>query len=105
MSKALVGRRADVEVGSLDIGHQVEAERAPIYGITYDRKSDLVEVALEQVDHLIARPVQINVDYSLGRVAAIEVIDADNVKQIIRLKDPLALPTPQQQSGASPEES
>ena len=52
-TRTLVGKRAEIEVASLDIGDQIEAEWAPLIGITYDHKDDLIEVAVEGVDHLI----------------------------------------------------
>jgi Family of unknown function (DUF5335) len=38
MSKALVGMRAEIEVASLALGDQIEAEWLPLLGITYDSK-------------------------------------------------------------------
>ena len=45
-TKSLPGKRAEVEVASLDLGDQIEAEWAPLIGMTYDHKNDLIEVAL-----------------------------------------------------------
>jgi Family of unknown function (DUF5335) len=39
--------RAEIEVASLALGDQVEAEWLPLLGIAYDPKDDLVQVALE----------------------------------------------------------
>jgi hypothetical protein len=94
LSKQLDGLRAEVEVASLDLGDQIAAKWIPILGITYDRKDDLIEVALEGVDHLITMPVSVNVDFEGARVAAIEVTSADGSKQIVKLHEPLALPAP-----------
>lgn len=93
-TKTLVGKRAEIEVASLDIGDQIEAEWAPLIGITYDRKDDLIEVALEGVDHLIRAPREVYVDYEVGSAIAVEIIDSDGTSQIVKLKDPLALPAP-----------
>jgi hypothetical protein len=95
LTKMLPGKTAEVEVASLDLGDQIDAEWAPLIGITYDHKDDLVEVALEGLDHMILKPSQVFVDYGVGGLVAIEVIDADGTQQIIKLKDPLALPAPE----------
>ena len=101
LTRTLVGKRAEVEVASLDLGDQIEAEWAPLIGIVYDPKSDLIEVALEGVDHLILEPRLVYVDYHVGGLIGLEVIDADDARQIIRLKDPLALPAPATRASAA----
>lgn len=93
-SKTATGKRAEVEVASLDLGDQIEAEWAPLIGITYDRKDDLIEVALEGIDHLILYPNEVYVDYDVGGLISLEIIDREDRRQIIKLKDPLALPAP-----------
>ena len=49
LSKTLEGKQAEIEVASLSLGDQVEAEWLPLHGITYDPNDDLVEVALERL--------------------------------------------------------
>jgi hypothetical protein len=95
LTRTLVGKRAEVEVAALDLGDQIEAEWAPLIGISYDPKDDLIEVALESFDHLILEPREVYVDYNVGGVIGLEVIDAGDVRQIVKLKDPLALPAPE----------
>jgi hypothetical protein len=51
VSKALVGKRAEIEVASLALGSQVEAKWLPLLGIAYDLKDDIIEIALEGLDH------------------------------------------------------
>ena len=94
LNKILVGKRAEIEVASLDLGDQVEAEWLPLIGVTYDHKDDLVEVALEGLDHMIRKPREIYVDHNVGDLVAIYILDSDGAHQIIRLKGPLALPAP-----------
>ena len=53
ISKGLTGKRANIEVTGLRIGDQIQAESLPLFGITYDPKDDLVEIAMEGLDHLI----------------------------------------------------
>ena len=101
-TRTLVGKRAEIEVASLDIGDQIEAEWAPLIGITYDHKDDLIEVAVEGVDHLIKAPKEVYVDYDVGGLIAVEIVDSDGTSQIVKLKDPLALPAPGQLPAAEP---
>jgi hypothetical protein len=91
VSKTLVGKQAEIEVASLQIGDQIEAEWVPLLGISYDPKSDIVEVLVEDLDHLIHKPVEIYIDQGPAGLTSLEVIDADDVRQIIRLRDPLML--------------
>jgi hypothetical protein len=84
-SHALVGKRAEIEVASLDLGDQIVAEWLPLRGISYDRKDDVVVIALDGVDHMIRSPREFHADY---------VVDDEDRRQIIRFADPLALPAP-----------
>jgi Family of unknown function (DUF5335) len=94
VSKLLEAKEAEIEVGSLRLGDQIEAEWLPLIGITYDPKDDLVEVALEGLDHMIRRPHEIYIENGVGVLASIEIVDADGVKQIVRFKDELLIPPP-----------
>lgn len=93
-SKGLLGMRAEIEVASLAIGAQIEAEWLPLLGISYDPKDDVVEVALDGVDHLIQKPKEIYIDGGPAGLSGIEIINQDDVREIIRLRDPLMLPPP-----------
>jgi hypothetical protein len=92
MSKGLLGKRAEVEVASLDLGDQITAEWVPLLGITYDSRDDLIDVAFDRANHLIQHPSQIVVDETTEGLASVAVMDAEGVRQIVRLKDPLRLP-------------
>lgn len=95
VSKVMSGKRAEVAVDSLRLGHQVQAEWLPIFGIVYDPKSDIVEVAMEGLDHMIQHPHEVYVDVAAGgQLTSVEVIDEDDERQIISLRDPLMLPAP-----------
>ena len=78
----------------MSLGSQIEAKWLPMLGITYDPKNDLVEVALDGLDHLIPKPRELHVDVGATGLTSIEVIDAEGVQQIIKLRDPLMLPPP-----------
>ena len=81
---------AEIEVASLDLGDQIQAEWLPLIGITYDPNDDVVEVALDGLDHMIHRPREIYMDNEVGRLTSLEIVDADGVRQIVKLKDQAA---------------
>jgi Family of unknown function (DUF5335) len=94
LSQGLLGARAEIEVASLDLGDQIEAEWLPLLGITYDKKDNVLEVALEGVDHMIYGPREIWADLKVGEMMSFDVIDDRDVSQIIKLRQPLMLPSP-----------
>lgn len=99
VSKALIGKRAEIEIASLSLGDQIEAEWLPLIGIAYDPKDDVLEIALEGLDHLIPHPREIYINDAGVLVSNLEVIDQDGTSQIVQLRDPLMLPAPSQASG------
>jgi hypothetical protein len=94
LSRGLIGMRAEIEVASLAVGDQIEAEWLPFLGITYDSKDNVLEIALEGLDHLIKNPKEVWADTGGGALFNFEVIDGEGVSQIIRLREPLMLPAP-----------
>jgi hypothetical protein len=94
LSKTLIGKHAEVEVAALQLGDQVAAEWLPLLGITYDPKDDLVEVALDGLDHMIRGPREINLLQRDGQWSAVQIVDAEDRQHIITLKEPLMLPPP-----------
>jgi hypothetical protein len=92
VSKLLIGKHAEVKIASLSLGDQIEAEWLPLVGIAYDPKDDLVEVALEGMDHMIRKPREIYVEGGPIGLDSVEIVDANGVKQIVQLRDPLMLP-------------
>ncbi len=95
MSDALMGKWAEVEVASLDLGDQVVAEWIPLLGITYDYKDDLVDLSFGgelQLNHLIRNPTRIEIVDDTDGVRSIAITTADGTVQTLKLKDPLRLP-------------
>jgi len=94
VSDLLVGKRAEIEVASLGLGDQIEAEWLPLLGIVYDDKDDIIEIALEDLDHLIRSPREVYIDDGGIALTSLEIVDADGNKQIVQLRDPMMLPAP-----------
>lgn len=94
VSKRLEGQKAELEVVGLDLGDHVEARWIPLYGLVYEPDADVLEIALEGIDHLITHPTDVLVEETLRGLVAIEVISADDTHQILKLREPLPLPVP-----------
>ncbi|MGZ5201345.1 MAG: DUF5335 domain-containing protein [Telluria sp.] len=94
LSKIVVGKQAEIEVASLRLGDQIEAEWVQFLGVSYDPKGDELEILLEGLDHLIPKPREIYVEGGPAALTSIEVIDNDGNQQIVKLRDPLMLPAP-----------
>jgi hypothetical protein len=92
MSKPLLGKWAEVEVASLDLGDQITAEWIPLIGITYDSRDDLVDVALDRANRLIRHPTAIIVEEAPTGLESVAVIDAEGARHFVKLREPLALP-------------
>ena len=84
----------EIEVASLNIGDQIEAEWVPMSGISYDPKDDVVVVELDNgnVMHNIRQPVEFWLDEDDSGVRSFEVKCAEGHLHIIRLKEPKKLP-------------
>jgi hypothetical protein len=92
MSQALLGKRAEIEVASMELGDNIVAEWIPMIGITYDSRDDLLDVALDRANRLIRHPKEIVVEEDGGSLKSVAVLDGDGARQIINLKTPMALP-------------
>ena len=94
ISKFLMGKRAEIEVAALSLGAQVEAEWLPLAGIAYDPKNNVIELALGDLDHIITNPTELYVSEGPQGIDSLEIVDGDSVQHIIKLRDPLSLPSP-----------
>jgi hypothetical protein len=78
---------ASIEIISPTLGDQFEVTAVRLIGLTYDPKSQALEVALEGVDHLIFNPAEIWVlEGDPGFISTLEVIHSDDVKEIIYVR-------------------
>jgi hypothetical protein len=93
-SRGLSGKWADLEIASLQIGAQLEARRLPLLGISYDPKSDVLELLVGELEHLIRAPREFYVDEGLLGLVSLQIVDADGARQIVTLHEPLLLPRP-----------
>jgi hypothetical protein len=88
------GMQAIVEVMSVEFGCQVEIHRLPMFGMSYDPRNDVLELLIGDLDHLIRAPRELYFDDApLGSIA-LQIVDADGVRQIVTLRYPLMLPSP-----------
>jgi len=88
--------RAEVEVEGLDLGDQVTTDPLVIDGLSYDPYNREVVVTATDVplEHHIVDPRDIYVLEELGQPSAIEIVDADGHKQIVRITPLQELPPP-----------
>lgn len=92
VSKMLEGKRVEIEIASLQLGSQLAAEWLPVFGVTYDKKDDLIAIMAEGLDHMIRQPRDVFVEAAGSELISMEVIDGDGVSQIIKFKTPVLLP-------------
>ena len=92
VSVALLGKRAEIEVVSPAVGILIEANWLPAIGIAYDPAEDALKIILDGVDHLVFQPREMYLDFGLGGIQSLGILDQENAWQIVQLRDPLMLP-------------
>ncbi|MGO4705365.1 DUF5335 domain-containing protein [Microvirga sp. 2MCAF38] len=92
VSKSVRGKVAEVQLVSPKLGSQTEARWLPFIGLVYDPKNDTIEIALEGLDHIVRNPTEFYADENAGGLANLEIINADGVREILTLRDPVMLP-------------
>jgi hypothetical protein len=92
LSREIHGQPARLEVASLRIGDQIEAEWSPLRGVTYDPKDDLFEFQFEGVDHLVRHPRTFAVREREGLADSLAVVDDEGAEHIVQFRDPFPLP-------------
>jgi len=95
LSQALEGSDAEIEVASLDLGDRIESEWAPLIGITYDPEDDIIDIALEETDHIVYKPKELIADVDDMEINTLQITDGDGRHHLVRLRDGLMLPAPQ----------
>lgn len=92
MSKIAVGKRTGIEIASPRFGAQLQAEWLPLLGIVYDVKNDTIEIALDDLEHIVYTPQEMYIDDNSLCLSSMEIIDGEGAEHIIRFRDPLMLP-------------
>jgi hypothetical protein len=90
----MLGKRAEIEVVSPADGVLVEVQWLPMIGIVYDPVTDALKIMLDGVDHFVFQPREMYLDFGLGGVQSLGILDNENAWQIVLLRDPLMLPRP-----------
>jgi len=94
VSRGLGAQQAELEVDALGLGSQIGHDWAPVTGISYDPKDDLMDVIIEDLDHMITRPREIWIDEVGTGLGNVEVVDGEGRHHIVKFRSPLALPAP-----------
>ncbi len=77
----------EIQVLSEGMGAQHEISWTPLKGITYDSKSDILEIQIEKLDHLISHPEEIYVnEEDNGWLTGMMVVRRDGEKSIIDIR-------------------
>ncbi|HEX7236419.1 MAG TPA: DUF5335 family protein [Gammaproteobacteria bacterium] len=91
VSRAVAGRRAELDVASLELGDRVEARWLPLLGVVFDPRGDVLEIALDGVGHSIVAPRDIVVEETERGLVALEIVAADDSVEVLRFREPLLL--------------
>ncbi len=94
VSRTLGTQQVEIEVASLDLGDQIEAQWTGLTNISYDPRSGMLDVAGPTLDHRISDPAAVYVQESEDTLHAVEVERRDGANEIIKLSRPLSLPAP-----------
>ena len=92
VSSSLEGKLIKIEVGSLDLGAQIEADSLSLNGLSYDPRGDTFIIATEAIEHNIGSPQQIFIADGDEGINSIDIRCADGTEQILSFSEPLALP-------------
>ncbi|MDH5675604.1 MAG: DUF5335 domain-containing protein [Myxococcales bacterium] len=94
ITRRLQATHVAIEITGADLGAQVQAERLKLTSLDYDPEADLLTIATDVLRHRIHAPAEIRVQDSVDRLDALEIVDADGHRQILRLERLLTLPPP-----------
>ena len=93
LTTQLPGKRAEIEVASMEFGVQTEARWLPIMGVTYDSRMDAFEITLDGLDHMIFRPLEVYAEFGFAGIESLAIVER-NAWQIVVLRAPLMLSPP-----------
>jgi hypothetical protein len=85
LSKDLVGSRSRSVTVSLAVNHEIITQWVPLFGIAYEPKKDLFEIALQNLEHWVHHPQTFYVDEGPKGVAGLDIIDAQGLRHTLSL--------------------
>lgn len=91
VSKAVAGKKVELDVASMELGDRVEARWLPLLGIVFDARGDVLEIALDGLGHSILAPRDLLLEETERGLVAIEVVAADGTVETLRFREPLRL--------------
>jgi hypothetical protein len=89
VSKRLGYNRVELDVASLELGDHVEARWLPLRGIVFDRRADVVEIALDGVGHSILAPRAVHLEETERGLVGVEIVAANDSVETLRFREPL----------------
>jgi len=92
VTKQLKAQMVEVDVASLQLGDQIEADWVRLLGLSYDPHDDAIEIMLDGIDITVPKPREIHFDGTASQWTALDIRDAEGVQHILELKEPLLLP-------------
>ena len=95
LTRQLEGAQAEIEVASLGLGDQIQAQWVSLVGVAYDPKDDILEVAVEGLDHIIRAPTALTAQREGAMVESLAVETRSGERHIVKFRRPLSLPPPE----------
>jgi hypothetical protein len=86
------GECAEIEIAGVHLGDQIATKWLPLFGVTYSRRDDAVEIALKSLCHTIRHPTNIFLEEHSDSLLSICVADREGMPHIVRLSEPLDFP-------------
>ena len=78
---------ADLSIELADGKRLRQVDHVPLIGMSYDTRSDVLDVAVERLDHLIYHPREIRVEEDEEcRIRSMQILDEDGSLQRIRVE-------------------
>ena len=88
LSIELENKTIHVEVTGESIGDLFKARDMILIELTYDNRKDTVKIVCNQLVHLIKSPLTISFQQHQGIINAIEILDSNVKKHIVKFSDP-----------------
>jgi hypothetical protein len=92
LSKELENKTVHVEITGENIGDLFKARDITLIELIYDNKKDTLKIVCDQLVHLIKSPLTISFQQDQGVMNAIEILDDNVKKNVVKFKDPLLVP-------------